>query len=337
MISKHSKKFVRVLITIAICLLFYYLEERPLQSSGAEIQLFSSICQDDLRKTYLQAIQEAEKSIYLIMYSLTDNKIIQALNQKANEGIEITVLHDTSTVQTGYQKLKSINLIPVKMNGLMHQKILIIDEKNVWIGSANFTTESLRLHDNLVAKLESPELAQTIIENISHHRFIIGDQLVEFWMLPRDKVESYIRLIDLIDGATRSLRIAMYTWTHPEITEAIIRAYRRGVVVEIILDQGQAQGVGTKALHTLQHAEVPVWLSNGQKLLHHKCLWIDDQILVNGSTNWTKAAFTRNCDCFFILYDLSPEQREKLSRMWWRTRATSILTINLSSDILSAA
>ncbi|MCC5832764.1 MAG: phosphatidylserine/phosphatidylglycerophosphate/cardiolipin synthase family protein [Chlamydiales bacterium] len=321
--SKRLIKSLRLIFTLLVVALLFYLEEKPISSSDEPVELYSSACQDDLRKVYLDAINGAEESIYLIMYSLSDDRVIKALNKKAREGIKVVVTHDPTTYQKGYERLKAIKRIPIAISGLMHQKILIVDGKRVWIGSANFTTESLRLHDNLVAGLNSPELAQLILSESFGHTFIIGDQRLEFWSLPRDKKNAFSRLIELIDKAEDSIRVAMYTWTHPELTDAVIRAHKRGVLVEVILDRGQANGVGRITTKRLVEAGLCVWLSSGQKLLHHKCLWVDEKILVNGSANWTKAAFSKNKDCFFILNDLTEDQQNKLRTMWFRTRALS--------------
>jgi cardiolipin synthase len=326
--SKRLIKSLRILFTLLVAVLLFYLQERPIPSSNEPIQLYSTVCRDDLRKVYLDAINSANESIYLIMYSLSDEKIIHALNRKAAEGVQIIVAHDPTTLQFGYESLRSIKRIPIEMNGLMHQKILIVDGKRVWIGSANFTTESLKLHDNLVAGVASPEFSQTILSENAPHAFIIGGQRFEFWNLPQDRRTGLTRLIGLIEGAEQSVCVAMYTWTHPELTEAVIRAHERGVSVEVILDRGQARGVGRNTTKRLLESGVSVWLSSGQKLLHHKCLWIDEKILVNGSANWTKAAFSKNKDCFFILYDLSEEQQKKMRAMWSRTRMLSRMLPN---------
>lgn len=321
--SKRLIFSIRLLFTLFILALLFFLQERPITSSNEPIQLYASICHDDLRKITLDAIGQANASIDLVMYSLTDENVIHALNQKAHEGIDITVFHDPTTQQWGYESLSSITCIPAEIRGLMHQKILVIDQKHVWIGSANFTTESLRLHDNLAAWVTSPELAQMILSQGFTHRFTIGGQLFEFWNLPRDRKEGLNRLIQLIDQAEQSICIAMYTWTHPDLTEAVVRAHQRGVCVEVILDRGQALGAGRKTTKYLCDSGLPIWLSSGRKLLHHKCLWIDEKILVNGSANWTRAAFSKNKDCFFILHDLTPIQQDKLHTMWKRTRALS--------------
>lgn len=320
---KYKKKSVtlRWLFTLLVLAGIYYFQERPVVSSNLPIELYET--NDHLRNLYLSAIQGAKESIHLTMYSLSDQSLINALNQKSREGVSIQVIHDAKTDQTGFNKLQSIEHHGLEMSGLMHQKILIIDKENVWIGSANFTTESLRLHDNLVSKVISPELAQTLLNHQLNRNFLIGNQLFEMWQLPEDKDAGLERLLALIQGATKTIRVAMYTWTHTGLTDAICAAHKRGIKVEIILDRGQAEGVGKKALKKLTRSGVPVWLSSGQKLLHHKCMWVDEKTLVNGSANWTKAAFSRNKDCFFILHNLTEEQNAKLEQMWKRTRVLS--------------
>ncbi|MCH9627831.1 MAG: Cardiolipin synthase [Chlamydiales bacterium] len=316
-------KPARILFTLLILLLFFYLEERPTLSSNEPVQLYASACHDDLCKVVLNAIQGASESIYLVMYSLNENKVIKALNQKAKEGVEVTVVYDPTTPQEGYEKLVGIKRLPIKISGLMHKKILIVDQERILVGSANFTRGSLRSHDNLVVGATSAELSRVIQNEEPEKQFIVGGQRLEFWSLPRDKKEGLTRLIGLIEGAQKTIQVAMYTWTHPVLTEAIVQAHQRGVHVEVILDRGQANGVGRKALQSLVNSGVPIWLSTGRKLLHHKCLVVDNAVLVNGSANWTRAAFSRNHDCFFVLQDLSEAQQEKLATLWKRTRILS--------------
>lgn len=315
-LTRKQKTWVRGAVTLLLFLIFLLLNDEkitPQLQSGEPPTLF---CTDDrLDLIYQQAIMEAQRSIVLFMYSLSDDKILHALNKKAKEGIEITVIHDP---KTGDKKRlsKKINNIPREMPGLMHRKILVVDEERVWLGSANFTSESLKVHDNLVTALICPALAETLIEEKPGRHYIIGGQRVDLWRTPEEGEESLQRLIELIDGARSTIRVAMFTWTHHALTQAVIRAHKRGVKVEIALDQVQAQGSGSKAYAALKRAKIPLFLSSGNKFLHHKFAWIDGEILVNGSANWTHSAFTRNADCFLILYELNEKQCALLHKVW---------------------
>lgn len=287
----------------------------PIENSPAV--LYANRCKDDFRKLLIRAVESAEHSIVLFIYSLNDKRIIAALNEKAKKGVSVIVYHDPSTPQEGFVALSSqIYTHPIDCSGLMHKKILIIDEEELWIGSANFTTGSLVFYHNLLIGLKSAQLAQAILDDQSHLSCDSGGQRIDYWSLPEKGRESLIHLKELIEGAKQSIRVAMYTWTHLELTEAIIRAHQRGVSVEVIIDQGQGHGVGANILKKLLREGICVRINNDSRLVHHKFAWIDESILVAGSANWTQAAFKRNRDCLLILHALSDLQNAKMESLW---------------------
>lgn len=303
----------------------WYTQERPLPQPDEPVLLYTSAAHDSLRTLFGQAIRGATRSIHLVMYSFTEETLIHLLNQKGAEGVAVTVYHDGSTSQAGYRELRYAKKVIAQGSGLMHRKILIVDEEHVWIGSANFTRDSLLLHDNLVAYFHSPLLAHALLSEEETHTFQIGSQPMEWWFLPRDHERALSRLLELIEGATTSLHVAMYTWTHPLLTEAILRAHARGLSVSILLDRGQAIGTGHTVFKKLQKAGIPLRLGARHTLLHHKLVWIDKKVLVSGSTNWTQSAFLRNEDGFFILHDLTEAQQKKMELTWSRTWSLSHL------------
>ncbi len=285
---------------------------------------YSNHCRDDLEMTFAKAINRAEESIHLSIYTLTDPRVLRALNQAAERERKITILFDAKHAYGLKKKLHpSIEQLGQKLSGLMHQKILVIDGKEVWIGSANMTPDSLRKHGNLVIALDSPLLGKTLIESISNRNtrappeinYTVHGQPLEYYQLPKNK-QALGRLIQLLDEAETSLQIAMFTWTHPKLTDAVIRAYNRGLDVQIVIDRHSGKGASRKTVQALQEANVPVRISNSQGLLHHKLALIDHRTLVCGSANWTKSAFTRNEDCFLILHDLNDDQKHYLKKLW---------------------
>jgi phosphatidylserine/phosphatidylglycerophosphate/cardiolipin synthase-like enzyme len=68
----------------------------------------------------------------------------------------------------------------------------------------------------------------------------------------------------------------------------------------------------------LAKAGVPVAFSRGNQLLHHKWAYIDEDKLISGSANWTKAAFNRNQDCFLVLDRLNQDQKKFMNALWKR-------------------
>ncbi|MCH9609442.1 MAG: putative cardiolipin synthase YwiE [Chlamydiales bacterium] len=296
----------------------------PNLSQSSPVAIIANACQDDFRQVFLQEIESAKQSIHLTIYSFTDEKLLLSLQRRADEGIAVKVIHDTSSSQKGFRQLSSpIQKEAVKLSGLMHQKILVIDQTKVWIGSTNWTTDSLRVHENLVVGIYSPELGSTITEQKTHHHFTAGDQLLEFWSTKEEGKESLNHLIEQIDSAKKSLRIAMFTLTHTKLVDALCKAKERGVAVEVILDRKMAKYVSQKAKDRLIQEGVSVRIYQGIGTFHHKFAWIDETVLINGSANWTQSAFKRNHDCYIILYDLDEAQQAKMHKLWHITRALS--------------
>ncbi len=316
------------LITTGFIWLGAATQQVTLPTEGASPLFYATQCQDDLRLTYIKAINNAKRSIHLVIFTLTDKKVLDALRKKSEEGVEVTIICDPHTPKRGLKKLGGkVSVWISKGPGLMHQKILVIDEKQVWIGSANMTPESLRVHDNLVIGMDNPELAKALIEHgkgvvsgrmkksTLQRNYTIGGQQVELWMLPENR-EGLHRLEKLIDGAQKTIRVAMFTWTSKELTDAIIRAHKRGIKVEAVVDYHSSKGASAGAVERMREAGIAVRSNQGIGLLHHKLVYIDNQTLATGSTNWTRAAFTINRDCFLVLHDLSAEQERFMARLW---------------------
>lgn len=114
----------------------------------------------------IEQIKEAKQSIYIQAYGFTSKKIIDALIEAKNKGIEIEIILDRSNFHKKKQnviKLLESNQIKIhqdKVAGIAHNKVMIIDNTTVITGSFNFTDNAdkrnaenvIVLHDSSVAK-----------------------------------------------------------------------------------------------------------------------------------------------------------------------------------------
>ncbi len=280
-------------------------------SPSNPLLLYSNQSRNDLQTLFAQAIKEAKNSLHISMYALTDPYLLSLLNKQAKKGVKTTIFYDP-TATTELPLNDHCFAYPIHLSGaLMHRKILIADNEKVFIGSANFTTTSLKIHDNLVAGIFHPELAHFLTHcESSFFNFTNG----ELWLLP--SMEALERLIKLLQTAKNQIYVAMFTLTHPRLTQALIDAHERKVDVRIAVDHYTAEGASLSTLNALRQAGIPIHLSSGQQLFHHKWALIDQSTLVLGSANWTKAAFTHNQDCFIILPDLASKQKNQIKKIW---------------------
>ncbi len=276
---------------------------------------YSNQARQDIKLTLIRALQGAKRSIYLSVYGISDLQILDTLKKKAEDAIPVTIEYDASaSLNLKKILLPRILAQPIKTKGLMHRKIAVIDEEVVFLGSANFTPTSLKHHANLIVGLYHPPLAAYLKNPFSNaFTFTIRSLQGRLFLLPDPSQKSLKELLHDLTQAKTSIYIAMFTLTHPEITETLNAARQRGVDVKVAIDTYTARGASKKAIEMLHRAGVKIYLSQGQELLHHKWAVIDEELLIMGSANWTKAAFTKNQD--FILF-LSP--LEKTHKLFFR-------------------
>lgn len=298
-------------------------------SSEEPLQLYSNQADDDLLHLYINTIDSAKKSVSLVIYNLNNFKIIQALKKKSTEGVSITIVTDADTSKKLGKYFIDFPVRIVRRAGErhMHLKILVIDNERVLLGSANLTTGSLESAGNLVIGFENHGLASALTNKINSmdeghgsialppQDALIGGQKVELWMLPEDR-QAVGRIKALLRSAKKSIRIAMYVLTRRDIANELMHAYKRGLNVEVVIDPDIENEHNEKMIKMLCDAHFPFNISTGPGVLHHKLAIIDNEILVDGSSNWTSNGFKKNDDCFMIVHTLTKEQLEKLNTMW---------------------
>ncbi len=327
MLNKNTQRNLLLLTLAAGFVWVFFLCITPRLPTAADpIRFYSNQSRQDIKLLFTSAIRGAQESIDIHMYGITDPHIISTLARKAAQGTRISLEYDPTASSLPLLKTlpSTVHLHASVSKGLMHRKILIIDQATLFLGSANLTTASLRHHDNLVVGLHSPALAAFLLSPTSPcFLFSAQGSQGEIWLLPDKDNQALDRLVRFLSSAQRSIQIAMFTLTHPQIADALIAAHTRGVAVTIAVDYFTGRGASKKCLEKLNQAGIPILLSQGQELLHHKWALIDEQSLVMGSANWTKAAFQKNEDFLLFFTTLSSSQTTFLKNLW--------KTINLES------
>jgi len=304
------------LFFILLTILIVYSSQGSVEKLGTgEVVLFSN----SLNKTITNAIDSAQKSVVLSVYAVTDKRVIAALNRKVEAGLKVALYTDSTASWPGMKYLHDgIEKHLWKKGALMHQKILIIDNQEIYLGSANFTWNSLNLHRNLVIGFQSEDAAEFIKEHLEEKKppsniaLQFGEQKAEITMLPA-KGDPSKKVVDMIKSAKKCIKVAMYTWTRGDFADELTRAKRRGVDVEVALDRNVAS---SPVIDMLAKAKIKAHMYQGPGLLHHKFIWVDDDKLLCGSANWTKAAFTQNREATILLDNLTEAQQEALGVLW---------------------
>lgn len=101
------------------------------------------------------------------------------------------------------------------------------------------------------------------------------------------------KIVRMIDQAHSEVRLAAYGFTSAPIARALVSAHKRGVDVQVVLDEKDAKS-GKSAKDYLIQARIPVLLDGAHAIQHNKYIVIDRAIVLTGSYNWTASANTRN-------------------------------------------
>ena len=327
---------LRSTATVLITLLLYTAVARLLFaaqvveiSENNSCVFLSTDTQDPVRQSLEKAILNAKKSVCLIIYSLSDGRIVRALRTAAAHGVEVSVIHDPVWTPDGAFLLgEKIKSYPRRSKGLMHNKLLSIDHHDAWIGSANMTSGSLLEQGNLVVAIRSEaiasaieRLAQTMIERTDYTEGPLhvnnGEETFTFFFHPFHGEAALQALKERIDKASQRIFVAMFTFTHPDLAEALALAKKRGVDVRVIMDQESSKQASHQIFVRLQREGVPCGYRTKQGLLHSKVALIDTT-LVAGSCNWTKAGFASNHEAMLFIEPLTNSQQQWLD-VWWKS------------------
>ncbi len=297
----------------------YRKANRPLILVGDPPALFSGQMHDDLATILMRSLKQARTSVYLEVFTLSDPNVVDALNHLAHRGVRVQIATDRQSIALFTKLDPKITFKVIPSSGIMHRKILVIDSELVWLGSANITEESLNLHHNLLVGVRDKELAKFLDGDSqdSERSINIAGQSVLIGKLPQWR-KAMNQLIEHIDRAEHSIRIAMFSWTRPEIADALIRAKGRGIATQVVLDRRCAQSINEAIVHKLVEGGIAVRLSLGLPLLHYKFAWIDERMLWTGSTNWTSAGFSKNQELVVRFPQLTYGQQRWMTKLWSR-------------------
>lgn len=136
----------------------------------------------------------------------------------------------------------------------------------------------------------------------------------------KNNVECYFCKVDVligwIDKTKKTLDICMYLFNSELLSDAVIRARTRGVLVRLIVDQDFVNTTGK-----MGEIGIPKKVKKNSlldNLIHHKFVIIDNYKIILGSLNWTTVAFRKNWENLFITNDsrIIVSFKQEFERLW---------------------
>ncbi len=104
-----------------------------------------------------------------------------------------------------------------------------------------------------------------------------------------------------IDRATREILVQAYLFTSKPLRSALLKAQKRGVNVEVILDKKIQKEQKYITAKVLKSGGITVWLDGRHENAHNKVMIIDREVIITGSYNFTYSAESKNAENILII------------------------------------
>ncbi len=115
-------------------------------------------------------LMQAQSSILVEAYQFTSQPIADALVAAQNRGVSVQVILDKSQVKSKYSMLSFLHQsgVPVWIDTkptIAHNKIMIIDQREVITGSFNFTDSAQKHNAENILFISNEKVAQDYLRN----------------------------------------------------------------------------------------------------------------------------------------------------------------------------
>ncbi|MGD0282523.1 MAG: phospholipase D-like domain-containing protein [Dissulfurispiraceae bacterium] len=321
---------------------------------------------------FSEFVGEARESVHIAIYDFRLEEgeaeiVIDALSNKAAAGMDVRVAYfeqnrkhksvpggdpapgtDRNFLQRLHKDVKvkavkgirdlpaDVRALPIEGGGhLMHSKYIVADACDVWMGSANFTTDAWSIQDNNIVILKSPHVAayyETDFAELWESGRIAGtgkddhcdaeiDGInVEVDFAPGDGAAMDQGIADLITSAKGEIVIASMVISSGTVLDALAAAIRRGVKAWGIYDgpqMGQVIRSFEKGKNSSSKTKIALWNVIKKELvakhstpysadgphdfMHDKLVVVDGRVVKTGSFNFSGNA-TKNAENMITIY-----------------------------------
>jgi phosphatidylserine/phosphatidylglycerophosphate/cardiolipin synthase-like enzyme len=322
-LSLHAAPSPQVVLTYPL--------ETDLEISGAK----------DTQKVWLDMIQKATRTLDIEQFYVSDEKgqalepVLEAIRKAAGRGVKVRLLVDEKFFKTYPDTVKELGTLTnietktidyaAVAGGVQHAKFLVVDGKDMYVGSANFDWRALSHIHEVGLRVVDETLGRNLLRVFSKDWgkgapetvgiFSAGNSGIELWASPSGYLPSGVgfsfdRLRDLIEGAQRSLKVQVYEYstkvygskeTWPVLQHLIIQAAKRGVKVELVVDataltkaKADLELLAKEKNIQVRTVKIPKF-SGGEidyaRLIHSKYLLVDGTTYWVGTDNWSKGYF----------------------------------------------
>lgn len=267
----------------------------------------------------------AQTQVDVAAFDLDAEPIVAALMVLEERGIPVRIVTDTDNVDlSSIRRLRrrGISVVEDKRSGFMHNKFIIIDNRYLWTGSMNFTSNDVYCNNNNTVRFDTPDLATNYraemdemyddrsfgpdsAQNTPFEQFTIQGVAVGNYFAPERQLEVINVIARAVARAEIEILFMAFSFTNEEIGEAMLGRADAGVPIRGIFEKTGADAESSyySPMRNAGLPNVDVRLDGNSRLLHHKVIIVDQQTVIFGSFNFTASANRSNDENLLIVHD----------------------------------
>lgn len=274
----------------------------------------------------VQSIDSARLTLDVAIYNINLPSVRDAIIRAHERGVQVRMVMESDNRDNSATQALEDAGVPIlgdRREGLMHDKFVVIDRSEIWLGSMNFTYSGTYEDNNNLIHIRSPRIAENYTKEFDE-MFVddkFGDDVVpatpnqvtevegtviKTYFSPDDGVAAHI--LNLLNHAKKSIYFMAYSFTSDELGAIIREKAAEGLTIAGVMDEEQVRSnIGTEFEPFVQ-TKLDVFLDGNEGQMHHKVMIIDSKIVITGSYNFSSSAETRNDENVIFIY--SPEIAE---------------------------
>ena len=289
---------------------------------GSGVQSVSVFVEPDAGDhSITNAILDAQKSVWVEMYLLSDRNVINALEEAAHKGIDVRVMLEMHPVGGGSSPKKTLDQLlaagakaqPSDPDfALTHEKGMIIDGTTAYIMTSNFTRAALggtsggksgtknREYDIVDSNALDVQAVIAIFNaDWNHTTAQYNDS-----NLVVSPVNSRNAMTTLIGSAHSTILLTSEEMKDSGIEQALVDAAKRGVHIQVILPapSGSSSDSNSDGINTIKQGGVQV-KEDPHLYMHAKIIVVDGRKAFVGSENISTQSLDKNRELGIIVAD----------------------------------
>lgn len=266
------------------------------------------------------AINNTRNTLDIAAFELSNPVITEAIVNAARRGVQVRMVVDDEHVledddsTISQVELAGISIVDDDRTALMHNKFMIMDGVQVWMGSMNFTQNGVYRNNNNAILLRSRRAVQAyqaeFVEMFERGEFGPRSSTGNGATFTQDGIPMSIsfaseddvvgQIIAEIVNARRSIQFMVFSFTRDDIGAAMIAKANGGVMV-----QGVFENTGSltdfSEMGKMFCAGLDVRQDGNPGILHHKVIIIDESVVITGSFNFSDNAVESNDENLMII------------------------------------